>query len=400
MLGAAALALAAALVLAALGRRVATAVGQPAVVGEVVAGITFGALSGALPDLRAVIFPASSADLLTLVGTIGVSAYLIEIGREIRGRGLPVSRGRVLLVAAPTAAVSILGGMAAAPAFAHYKPATTPGTAFALFIGVAICVTALPVLARMLQERRLMGEPLAVIALGCALFTDLLAGVLLTVSVAWADQGSLTRVALAVAVIAALLVGGRALRAVMGAIDRMPRAGGLPVAIGLAAAIVVGAVHASVPFIVAAFLIGAQIGQGRSARELGSLGASVARVGLPIYFVHTGVRTSIADESLLTLLALAASLTLLAYAAKAAGTLYGAWRARLGWSAGTALAVLLNTRGVTELLVLNAGLDAHLLTPALFSAFVVMAVATTVITGAALRRLHLGPDLARNQSSP
>jgi Kef-type K+ transport system membrane component KefB len=115
----------------------------------------------------------------------------------------------------------------------------------------------------------------------------------------------------------------------------------------------------------------------------------LATVGLPVFFVYTGVRTSFTDVSALTLVVLAVGVTALAAGAKAAGALLGAWRAGLGLREGSALALLLNTRGVTELFILNVGLDAHLVTPALFSAFVVMAVITTVVTGTTLGRIKL-----------
>jgi K+:H+ antiporter len=385
-----AIALAAALVLAAVGRRLAVALGQPGVLGQIVVGLAFGAVAGTIPDLRSALFPPAAEDSLLLVGSVGVCTYLIRIGRDLGSRGLPGSGTPVVQVALPAAVVSIAAGIAAAAALTAYKPAAAPGGAFALFIGVTICVTALPVLARILEEGRLLSEPLAAIALACALLTDVIAGVLLTASVVWADDGSVARVLLAVAVFPALLAVGSALRTIMGVVDRLGdpwrHAGALPLVVAFAV-VIVGVARVGVPFIVPAFVIGATMGQSRTADELATLSASVARVGLPVFFVYTGVRTSFSDATALTLLALAGGLTLLAWTAKAAGTLIGAWRAGLGFTTGAALALLLNTRGVTELVVLNVGLDAHLIGPTLFSAFVVMAVATTVATGAALGRV-------------
>ena len=158
-----------------------------------------------------------------------------------------------------------------------------------------------------------------------------------------------------------------------------------------------GAAQAHIPFILTAFLLGAHLPPGPTSRELVALGGVIGRVGLPIYFVYTGMRVSLTGVAPLTLCAMAAGMTVLACAAKTVGTLVGARRVDLADGAAGRLAVLLNIRGATELLILNIGLDAHLVSCTVFSALVVMTLVTTIAFCVAAGRMELSGRSARAQ---
>jgi Kef-type K+ transport system membrane component KefB len=384
------IALAAVIITGRLLGRVLSAVGQPPVIGEVVAGILLGPslLGRVAPDAAAFILPASIASPLALIAQIGVIVYMFLVGLEldaglVRGRVRTVAVTSLLGIALPFA----LGLLLAVPLHARLSPPGVPFTSFALFIGVAMSITAFPVLARILKDRGLSQTPLGVTALACAAADDVTAWCLLAfvVGVAQAEMGGAVIagvLTLAYVGIVFGLVRPLVARLMAGGSDEAPSPGaialtvaGLLLSAGITEAI---GIHA----IFGAFMFGAIIPHDRPlARMLtGRLHDSVTTLLLPAFFALTGMRTEIGLLSTPADWAMCGAIITVATAGKFGGALMAARMTGLNWRDAASLGVLMNTRGLMELVVLNIGLDLGVISPALFTMMVLMAIATTVAT--------------------
>jgi Kef-type K+ transport system membrane component KefB len=403
MLAIAAVILAAWLVRGAIGR-----IGQPPVMGEVLAGILLGpTLLGSLwPSFQSYLFPSFVVPLLTAGADIGLAFYLFLVGLELDPRML---KGRLTHAGAISNASVVLPlGLGILVALPLYPQLGTPGKpfdAFALFMGVAMAITAFPVLARILVERRMLRRPTGALALSAAAVDDVTAWGLLAIASGIAGRGSALH-ALPVlgdvfAFCAAMgLVARPLLQRVSAAYDE---AGRVPA--GWITAIFVGVLLSSyvsmksgVAPIFGAFVMGlvmprrADLSHDVTRR----LEDFVATVLLPLFFVVTGLKTDVGllDRPLLW------ALTLLLFAVAVAGKWLGAMLMasaagyRLRESA--ALGALMNTRGLTELIVLNIGLELGVISSALFTMLVLVALATTFMTAPVLRLI----DPRRELSSP
>jgi Kef-type K+ transport system membrane component KefB len=281
----------------------------------------------------------------------------------------------------------------------RWLPALIPGDrslAGALFMGTAMAITAFPVLARILQDRGLTGQPLGTLAISVAAIDDLASWILLAAVVAFARTGSawgaLTPLLLTAIWALLLLVGLRPLRRWLERSDRRSGELGPLVQTGLlAGALLSGAVTEwiGVHLIFGAFLWG--LAMPRSARLLqaqqGQLNAVVVRLMLPLFFAVSGLNTRLTALDRPELWGAMALVLLVAVS----GKFCGAWAmARLSGvpaREAQALGWLMNTRGMTELVILNVGLSLGVISTTLFSIGVVMAIATTLMAGPLLERL-------------
>jgi Kef-type K+ transport system membrane component KefB len=278
--------------------------------------------------------------------------------------------------------------------FARYTPTDVSFTAFALFIGVSMSVTAFPVLARILEERQLLDTPIGSLAVACAAVGDVTAWLLLAVAVAMVKVGSVGWPLLGtIGGIALLLAGMFGLvqpwlsrllstrTAVARDADRVsPQTMSLLLLVALAAAMITErlGIHALFGAFVAGTIMPRPRGLAdRASQQLSDL---LVVLLLPLFFAYTGLRTrlSLGDgfTDLLPLLAILA----VAIAGKVGGTAVAARASGESWYHAGVLGVLMNTRGLMELVVLNIGLDLGVLTPPLFAMLVIMALATTMMT--------------------
>lgn len=370
--------------------------GQPSVIGEILAGILLGpSLLGWLaPAAMQALFPPSLRLPLELLSQLGLILFMFVVGLELDRRSLPLGPGGVLAISLSGIAAPMLLGLllAAGGLYRLNGLPHTPFAAFALCVAVAMAITAFSVLARILRDRGLLHTPLGTLALACASIDDVCAWCLLAVAIALHRQGSL---------LAALpsLLGVLGFAALMAQL--MPRLGplllsryhrrGLDAALLtlivvtlLLCAMVTEALGIDVIF--GPFLFGALLpgdAQFRQALRLRS-GEFASLVLLPIFFALSGFQT---DLRLLqgARLLLVPLVIVLAMAGKFGGV-YAA--ARLQGVAGTTawnLAALMNIRGLTELIVLNIGLRLGIISPLVFGLFVVMALITTVSAAPLLR---------------
>jgi K+:H+ antiporter len=394
------LALAAVIILGRLLGFALRRVGQPPVIGEVVAGILLGPslLGRVAPELASYILPASVAPFLNIVAQLGVVAYMFLVGLELN---VDVVRERAHATVATSHASIVLpfvlGSMLALLLYPRLATSDVSFTSFALFMGVAMSVTAFPVLARILKDRRMTQTELGAVALACAAADDVTAWCLLAfvVGVTQAEIESAAWVAvLTLAFIAAMffVVRPTVARLVARSRDEEPTLDALAVAlVGLLASALVTE-HIGVHAIFGAFLFGAIIPYDiRLARTLiDKLEVFVTVLLLPAFFALTGMRTEIGLLSGLAEWLLCGLIIVVATAGKFGGTLAAARLTGMKWRDAASLGILMNTRGLMELVVLNVGLDLGVISPRLFTMMVIMALVTTLTTTPVLELIGLG----------
>lgn len=375
--------------------RAATRFGQPAVIGEVVGGILLGPtlLGGAVDTL----FPAGVRPLLTGMADVGVALFMFTVGLEIESRHL---RGRGRLTAG-TALGSMLVPFTLGVGLAFYllrdHPTDRHG-AFVVFTGLSVSVTAFPVLARILTDRGLSRTALGGIALATAAAVDVLAWTgLAGVQAFAAGGGDHWRLFLAVPyLLAVVLVVRPLLRRLVGdgtpARPQSPNAV-LVVLVGTllsAAATEAMGLH----FIFGAFALGLAAPKGAAVQafhtEITDHVTRISGLLLPVYFVVAGLGVDLRHFGARQAAQLAVIL-LVAVAGKFGGTYLAARLLGLPGRPSAALAALMNTRGLTELVILGVGRRLGLLDGPLYSLMVVMAVVTTMMTGPLLNRIYHRP---------
>ena len=337
---------------------------------------------------------------------LGVVLYMFLIGLELDSDLL---RGQVhttvAISHASIVAPFVLGTTLALYLYPRVSTNDVPFTSFALFMGIAMSITAFPVLARILSELRMSKSQLGVIALTCAAVDDVTAWCLLAlvVGVVQATAGRALLVTLLTLVfIGVMFAVVRPLAAwlVEASGNREPSRGAVAmtiVALLVASLVAEGiGVHA----IFGAFLLGAVIPHdSRLARTMtGSLEHLVTILLLPAFFAFAGIRTEIGLLSEWEAWLWCGIVILVATAGKVGGTLLAGRATGLRWRDAAGLGVLMNTRGLMQLIVLNVGLDLGVISPTLFTMMVLMALVTTIATTPILRRLigHGGqtPELA------
>ena len=391
-------ALAAVILLSQLLGRLFARLHQPPVIGEILAGLALGPslLGRFFPEVQHAIFPAAALTPVNATAQLGVVLYMFLVGLELDAGVVRRQLRATLALAGSTIVVPLLGGAALALVlYPRFSPASVPQGIFVLFISVSMCVTAFPVLARILADRGMTQTWLGVLALASAAVADVCAWCLLAVVIGLVrtDANPLTVVLTTVVFVGAMLFLVRpAIKRVVARLDRDSPAE-TSIAFELVAMLVSALITEAVGIhaIFGAFLMGAVIPHDSGmARRLLGVKHVLAVLLLPAYFAYAGLRT---DTGLVTgwgdwLFCLA--IILVASAGKFAGAWIAAPIARMSWRDASAFGALMNARGLMELIVLNIGLDVGVITPRLFTLLVIMAVTTTLMSSPALRIL-LGP---------
>ncbi len=368
--------------------------GQPAVIGEMLAGIVLGpSVVGALcPDAFQFIFPANSLGALRMLSQVGIILFMFVVGMELDVSHLRRKADTAILVSH----ISILfpyflGVLFSFFIFRSFASEHTPFLSFALFMGIAMSITAFPVLARIIEDRGLSGSFLGTTAITCAAVGDVTAWGILAFVVALAKFGgagqSVLTIGLALGFIGAMFCVGRPiLKRLLAA--RLPDSG-VPSRATIVAILIlvfscalfteVIGIHA----LFGAFLAGVILPANPAFRshlqeKLESFSSAFL---LPLFFAFTGLRTQIGLlhdwEGWLVCAVLVGIATL----GKLGGSMAAARWTGMNWHDSFCLGALMNTRGLVELIVLNVGYDLGILSARVFAMMIVMALVTTAMTG-------------------
>jgi Kef-type K+ transport system membrane component KefB len=380
--------------------RLFTRLGQPGAVGEIVAGLLLGpSLFGAIaPEWHAGFFRPETASTLFVLGQLGLILLMFEIGADFSYDTLGDRRHAraTLLVALVSIAVPFACGVVLGlETHASMAPATDR-TLYALFLGVALAITAVPILGRILREYGLNRHPVGVIAISAAALNDVVGWLVLSGISAFAlarlEEGFLPfRLAALLGLMAAVryLLPPVAARLAASARSSSPLpAGAVALVLALAFLMARATEAIGVFAIFGGFLAGLAFHRERTfvERWKQDVGGLVIVLLLPVFFTLTGLRTNIpaleASDLPLLLLVLAVANVAKILPVYAAARLAGLPKAD-SWLLGS----LMNTRALMELIVLNIALDLGVLPESMFTILVLMAIVTTMMTGPLIRLL-------------
>jgi Kef-type K+ transport system membrane component KefB/nucleotide-binding universal stress UspA family protein len=368
------------------------AIKQPQVIGEIVAGIMLGpSLLGLVaPDLGAALFPAEAVPFLNVLSEVGLIFFMFLIGLELNPKYLKNN----LDVAILTSHVSILvpfslGSVLALLLYPIVSNNSVSFTAFAMFLGAAMSITAFPVLARIITEHNLQNTKLGTLALTCAAVDDVTAWCLLAVAIAVTRTNSM--VGALPTIFESIVYIGFMMTVVRWFLQRLSkhynRTGKLSqlVLSGIYMGVVASALITEwigIHLIFGAFLLGAAMPKNAGlTRELAEKTEDFVLIFLlPIFFAYSGLRTQIGLLNSPELWLLCAAVLGVAIVGKYFGTYVAARVCGISNREASALGWMMNTRGLTELIVLNIGLSLGVISPLLFTMLVIMALVTTFMT--------------------
>jgi Kef-type K+ transport system membrane component KefB len=392
---------------------------QPAVVGEIIAGIVLGpSLLGRLaPGAEGYLFPSTVGPYLNVIAQVGVILYMFLVGLELdpallRKRGhstVAISHASIILP-------FLLGAVIALYLYPKLSTSDVPFTCFSLFLGVSMSVTAFPVLARILTDRGIHKTRMGAIALTCAAVDDVTAWCMLAfvVSVARAEAaGAVATIVMALGFIVLMIVVIRPAMARLSLLygNRGRLTQGVMASVFIALLISASATELiGIHAVFGAFALGAVIPHDSGmAREMTDrLEDIVIVLLLPAFFAYTGLRTQIGLVNGYEQWMMCALIIAVASAGKFGGSAIAARVTGLNWRDSSALGVLMNTRGLMELIVLNIGLEMNVISPTLFAMLVIMALVTTFSTTPILHLITRGqakepeafPDLGTFSPEP
>ncbi|MGW7432864.1 cation:proton antiporter [Streptomyces sp. NPDC054861] len=382
----------------ALGRRLH----QPPVVAEIAAGLMLGpSLLGLLPgDLPALIFPPEARPALSALAQVGLALFMFLAGWELdlgrlRGRTRSVGSTAVMAMAVPF----VVGAGAAALLYGSTAPDGVDADIFVLYMATAFSITAFPVLARIIRDRELGHTRVGAMAMACAAAGDVVAWCVLVLVVALAGSGgtgdffavlALTALYAAVMVLVVRPLLHRTLRAATPGRQET----------GVRLVLIVAGVFLSsyatswigIHAIFGAFAFGLVMPRSSEPRLHQQLATPLEKTSsllLPVFFVITGLSVDIGGLGASGLLALLLVLAA-AVIGKYAGAAIPARLSGMSWRDAGAFGTLMNTRGLTELVILGVGRELGLIGPELFTMMVLMALATTAMAGPLLRLLGVG----------
>jgi Kef-type K+ transport system membrane component KefB len=371
-------------------------IGQPSVVGEMIAGIVLGpSLVGMyFPEFSAALFPVESLGNLQVLSQIGLILFMFMVGMELDLKILKNKAHDAVVVSHASIIIPFALGMTLAYfIYESLAPTGVEFSSFGLFVGISMSITAFPVLARIVQERGIHKTRLGTIVITCAAADDITAWCMLAAVIAIVKAGSfvsslyvillaIVYVLLMIKVVRPFLIRIGNLYATRGSLSKPIIAIFFVTLLLSSFATEIIGIHA----LFGAFMAGAIMPDNVKFRDLFiEKVEDVALVLLlPLFFVFTGLRTQIGLINDPELWIITGLIILVAVVGKFVGSALAAKFVGQNWKDSLAIGALMNTRGLMELVVLNIGYDLGVLTPEIFAMMVIMALVTTFMTGPAL----------------
>ena len=376
-------------------------IGQPTVIGEIVAGILLGpSLLGALwPEAYQTIFPRESLGNLELLSQFGLILFMFVIGMELNIKDIKAQFRQSLVISHAGIFIPFLLGLSIAyVTYREYAASTTSFLPYALFIGISMSITAFPVLARIIQERQMGKSHLGMLSLSTAAAGDISAWLMLAGVMAITQSGSfLSAIYNFLFLILYLLVIFGLIRPFFKMIgklyDNQEVVG--KTMIGFIFVLLLASAYAtellSMHALFGAFMLGLVMPENFKFRKI--LTEKVEDVSLalflPLFFVSSGLQTKLGLLDSPTLWLLTGAFTLVAIVGKLGGTYVAARICGEGKKASLYLGAFMNTRGLMELVVLAIGRELGVLPPVIFTILVMMTLITTFMTTPLLRLIDL-----------
>lgn len=366
--------------------------GQPTVIGEILAGILLGpsVLGHLSPDLSALLFPKESLSNLTLLSQFGLILFMYTVGMELNLSEVKKRLQQTIVISHTSIIIPFALGMVLAYFFYdEYSYKTTPFPSFALFIGIAMSITAFPVLARIIQERKLTRTHLGTISLASAANDDITAWCLLAVVVAFAQAGnvlsSLYNILFSILYVLAMLYLVRPILRAVGHLYHNKEVVNKSLVAFMFLVLILSAyltemlgLHA----LFGAFFAGIVMPANIKFRKIMTEKVEDVSLALflPLFFASSGLRTEIGLLNTPELWMMCGILILVAIIGKFGGGYISARYVGETRKDSLYLGTLMNTRGLMELIVLSIGYEMHILPPSIFAMLVLMTLVTTFMT--------------------
>jgi Kef-type K+ transport system membrane component KefB len=371
-------------------------IGQPTVIGEMVAGIVLGpSLVGLyFPEFSEMLFPEKSIDNLKFLSQIGLILFMFVIGMELDLKALRNKANEAVVISHASIVIPFTLGIGLAYLiYEQLAPAKTGFMPFALFLGIAMSITAFPVLARIVQERGIHKTRLGSIVITCAAADDITAWCILAAVIAVVNAGSFASslyiIGMAILYVILMLKVVKPFLTRIGELKYSRQSLSKPVVAIFLMMLIISAYATEVIGIHAlfgAFMAGAIMPESHKFRNI--IIEKVEDLSvillLPLFFVYTGLKTQINTINDPYLWKITGMIIAVAVAGKFFGSAVAAKFVGQSWRDSLTIGALMNTRGLMELVVLNIGLELGVLSTEVFTMMVIMALVTTFMTGPAL----------------
>jgi len=376
-------------------------IGQPLVIGEIFAGLILGpsVLGTLAPQVSAFLFPEKSIDILQQLSELGVIFFMFIIGMELDLRTFRKSANKAILISIASIVLPFISGIILAYYLHHdFSPQHVQFSSFALFMGTTMCITAFPILARIIQERKLTKTPMGIMAISVAAIGDVVAWCILAVVIAIVKSGGISHsfltIGLSIVYILLMFYVVKPFMVRIGRVYSSRETMGRPIVAFVFLHILVSSliteaigIHA----LFGAFMAGVVMPENLNFKRVFTekIEDLSLVILLPLFFVSTGLRTEIGLINTGHLWFVCLLITLTAVAGKFGGTLLASRYVGLTWNHSLTLGVLMNAKGLMELIVLNIGYELGILGPEVFAMFVLMTLATTLLTGPGLNLIQI-----------
>ena len=371
-------------------------IGQPSVIGEIIAGIFLGpsVVGMYFPEYSALLFPAASLGNLGFLSQIGLILFMFVIGMELDLKVLKNKANDAVVISHASIIIPFALGIGLSYfIYKKFAPANIEFLSFSLFMGIAMSITAFPVLARIVQERGIHKTRLGTIVITCAAADDITAWCILAAVIAIVKAGSFTSslyiILLASVYVAMMLFIVKPFLKKIGDLYSTKDNLSKPVVAIFLVTLIISSYLTEVIGIHAlfgAFITGAIMPDISKFRNLfiEKVEDVAVILLLPLFFVFTGLRTQIGLLNDIYLWKITGCIILVAVVGKFVGSALAAKFVGQNWQDSLTIGALMNTRGLMELIVLNIGYDLGVLSGAVFTMMVIMALVTTFMTGPAI----------------